>query len=245
VKPEIAALIGVLSWVGANGTASAISVRKAYEGIPVDPGKKVSVIMPSLAIDEYLIPYSMNSLMKSNVVEEFPDRFEFILVTDPEFQNTDCYYYYFDKIIKAPKGKLTARDMAIREASGDIIVAVDVDRYYPPNWLNEILKPIKYNAIGSTSYVIYRKVYEIFANIPKHAYYASKMDGGGSAFLKDAYFKAGGFNLNINQFNWKRMIEEEEFNFKKRLERLGHVAYVLAPNFSIVRSSAPNRLIKI
>jgi glycosyltransferase involved in cell wall biosynthesis len=245
VKPEIAALIGVLSWVGINGTSSALSVRKAYSGIPEDPGKKVSVIMPSLAIDEYLIPKSMSSIMKSNVVEEFPDRFEFILVTDPEFQNTDCYYYYFDKIIKAPKGKLTARDMAIMEASGDIIVAVDVDRYYPPNWLNEILKPLKYNAVASTSYVIYKKVSEIFVNIPKQVYYTSKMDGGGSAFLKYAYFKSGGFNLNIDQFDWKRVEEEEEFNFKKRLSRIGYVAYVPVPNFSIVRPPAPYRLIKI
>lgn len=233
---------GILSWVGLNGVSTSITTIKSYNGQVEKPIKPVSVILPILTIDEPLIPKVMNSIFENNVIKEYPDMFEFILVTDPEFKNNDCYYYYFDKIINAPYGKLTARDMAIKQVSNDIIVAIDVDRYYPPNWLNELLKPFtKPGVVGTTSYIIYH-LFDVVSNLPRMMYYSNKMDGGGSAFLKDAYFDSGGFNLNVNQFDWDEMISEEEFEFKKRLEMVGQVQFVPYPNFSIVRPSTPIRL---
>jgi cellulose synthase/poly-beta-1,6-N-acetylglucosamine synthase-like glycosyltransferase len=243
LNPVNYATIGVLSWLGVNGISSASNIYGSYNGIPKKPVKPVSVVLPSLTIDEYLIPFVMDNLLKNNVIEAYPDMFEFILVTDPDFKNVDCYYHYFDKIIKAPYGKLTARDMAIKQASGDIIVAIDTDRYYPKNWLNELLKPFNRNeVVATTSYPVYSMVYELMSNMFKHMYYAGKMDGGGSAFLKDAYYAVGGFDLNIDQFDWEEMIEEEEFNFMRKLQSIGEVVYVPYPSFAIARISAPYRL---
>jgi hypothetical protein len=55
------------------------------------------------------------------------------------------------------------------------------------------------------------------------------MSGRGSTFLRHAYFKTGGFRLNINQRNVRELLLEEEVAFKKRLERVGRVVLVNAP----------------
>ena len=234
--------IGIGSWVGLNTISLVYTLNKAYNGTPIKPPKKVSIVLPSLTIDKEFIAKVMQSIMKNNVIIKYPEMFEYILVVDPEFQDFDDFNY-FNKIIVAPFGKLTARDYGIRYADNDIIVAIDVDRYYPPNWLNELLKPFHdKSVVGTTGYAIYNFLYEPFANIPKDYYFSTKMDGGGSAFLKDAYFRIGGFNLNIDQFNWDAMVQEEEKSFKRKLEKVGEVVFVPVPNYSVIRRPAPERL---
>jgi cellulose synthase/poly-beta-1,6-N-acetylglucosamine synthase-like glycosyltransferase len=232
----------IFAYIGANSLALGGSLYLSQYGEVRKPNGKVSIILPSLSIDKYLINKVMGSIFKSNVVIEYPDSFEYILVTDPYFDDVDDFNY-FDKIIKAPLGKLTARDIAIRQASGDIIVAIDVDRVYNRNWLNEMIKPFNdSNVVGTTSFIIYHFITTPFNTIPKLFWYANKMDGGGSAFRKDAYLKIGGFNLNINQLDWKWMIQEEEVLFKKRLEQVGKVVFVPVPSYAVTRQSAPERL---
>ena len=234
---------GVLAYIGANSLALGSSLYSSQYGEVNKPNGKVSIILPSLSIDSYLIDNVMDSIFKSNVVMEYPDSFEYILVTDPSF-NEFGDFDYFDKIIKAPLGKLTARDMAIKQSSGDIIVAIDADRVYNRNWLNEMVKPFNDNdVVGTTSFIVYSFITTPFDVIPKLAYYSSKMDGGGSAFRKDAYLKVGGFNLNIDQLDWNWMIQEEEILFKKKLERVGKVVFVPIPNYAIPRLSTPKRLV--
>jgi glycosyltransferase involved in cell wall biosynthesis len=234
---------GVFTYIGANLLTLGGGLYSSEYGEVKKPNGKVSIILPSLNIDKYLINNVMDSIFKSNVVVEYPDSFEYILVTDPDFDGTDDFNY-FDKIIKAPLGKLTARDIAIKQASGDIIVAIDADRVYNRNWLNEMIKPFNDSGVvGTTSFIIYSFITTPFDVIPKLAYYSGKMDGGGSAFRKDAYLKIGGFNLNINQFDWNWMILEEEILFKKRLEEVGKVVFVPVPNYAIPRLSAPKRLL--
>ena len=48
---------------------------------------------------------------------------------------------YVDKIILCPKGKINARDVAIRFVTEDIIISVDADNFYMKGWLENILKP--------------------------------------------------------------------------------------------------------
>jgi hypothetical protein len=54
-----------------------------------------------------------------------------------------------------------------------------------------------------------------------------RLSGSSSAFRRDAYFKVGGFNLSINQFDVNEMVREEEHTFVERLKKLGKVVFDL------------------
>lgn len=126
-------------------------------------------------------------------------------------------------------GILPARDAAIRQATGDIIVQVDADAVYDKNWLTNLLIPFNYKNVVMTygepkGRGLEYLPREIFTMALKTAYgcYAS---GANRAFLRDAYFKVGGYNLSTNQSKADCFIEEE-IQFVKRMANLGLAVYV-------------------
>jgi len=124
-------------------------------------------------------------------------------------------------------------------------VAVDADCWYPPMWLNNILKPFKDpSVVGATTPTVYvPDVYEPVANILKNLVYMGKMSGRGSAFRKDAYFRVGGFDLTIDEFNdWDAVVQEEEYKFLEKLLTVGNVVFVNTPVYTKFREPTPKRV---
>ena len=131
---------------------------------------------------------------------------------------------YTENILKVPKGKLTARDAAIRNSAADIIIAVDADTYYPIDWIRKTVQHFaKSDVVGVTGPRIHDNPdYALFgaANCLFWRFY-----GSNSAFRKKAYIDSGGFDLSINQRNSDAMVQEEEINFKNRLMQFGKVIF--------------------
>lgn len=194
------------------------------------PPLSVSIILPTLN-EEYFIETTLQSIHNQNVIQKYPECFEIILIdSNSDDKTVDISKKYVDKIILCEKGKLNARHIATEYSSGDVIVAVDADTYYPPNWLNEMLKYYnnkKVVAVAGNRYFIksddayYQTIYDIYMSMlrPMH----NRICGGNSSYLKDIYYFTEGFNLDINQQDIKEMVNEEELLFYKKLSKFGTV----------------------
>lgn len=200
---------------------------------PVDT---VSIIMASLNEERY-IDMCLLSIKNQTIIKKFPSMFELILVDSGSKDRTlELAKPYVDKIIHVPKGKLTARNLATNEASGNIIVSVDADCYYGEHWLNTLLydfyNPNVVAISGSTidndtiSSILQDFVY-VFDNIGRTFVYPNKMSGRNSAYYKHLHYLTGGFNEKINQLNVNEMLKEEEYGFGNRLSQYGTVKYKL------------------
>lgn len=225
--------------IGIFGTLAASSVieksMKSYDTDIIPTIDTVSIIIPSYN-EESFIETAILSLRDQSIIHNYPHSFEFILV---DSQSTDKTIQiarpYVDKIIMSPRGKLTARNIAIDSANGNIIVSVDADTFYPYHWLNTILKPFRnseyQNVVGVNGSTIDKSIIGVpgpirnileFVDIIR---YPNKMLGRNSAFYKHAYYMAGRFDESINQFNMQNMVAEEEIGFGERLSRIGRVVH--------------------
>jgi cellulose synthase/poly-beta-1,6-N-acetylglucosamine synthase-like glycosyltransferase len=217
------------SFLAANAFSAHHSLKRvyAYER-PTRPPYSVSVIAPGWHEPDKLLETSLSSLKQQSVVQEFPELFDFTFV-GCEGANLNIPTNYGYRVLCAPRGKLNARHVGIMNAHGDLIVSVDCDSYYPPNWLNLMLKPFNDRSVVGTSSTTWQERWEYLTALLKLGEYSNRMSGRGSAFLKSAYIATGGFNLNIDQRDILTLLMEEEVGFKKRLERVGKVVLVDAP----------------
>ena len=225
-------IVGVL---GALVTSSIVENKmKQYDTETIRPVDTVSIIVSSFNENRF-IETCLSSIRNQSIIEEFPEYFELVLADSCSTDNTiELAETYVDSIIITPRGKLTSRNVATDEAKGNLIVNVDADTFYPVNWLNTLLKPFRsmtgvVGTFGSTfdngfSYVpgplfsISENIYNIILN-------KNRMTGRNSAYMKHAFYLAGKFNENINQFHIWDIFTEEECNFGDRLAKFGKVVY--------------------
>lgn len=199
------------------------------------PVSNISIVMASLNEERY-IEQSLLSIRKQSVLQQFPDKFEIILSDSCSTDNTvELAEPYIDKIIIAPRGKLTARNIAIQQAKGDIIVNVDADTKYNDHWLNGLLKPFKESdvvAVNGSTYDFSIKLlgnfnlHGILDYISRKTIYITRMVGRNSAMKKNIFDAVGRFNENVNQFNITSIFQEEELDFGDRLAMFGKIVYV-------------------
>jgi glycosyltransferase involved in cell wall biosynthesis len=228
--------LAVLLYMLINGMHSLVSVANVFSGSPSPPPARTTIAVCCYNEPDELLSASLSSLANQDVVKLYPDMFELLMVTSGGCSERLAQLYGF-KVVEAPRGKLVSRDMATRIASGDIIVSADSDTFYPPAWLSKVLEPFRDpSVVGVTvpSIDIGAPLREMFLGLWKHVVYSSKMLGRGSAYRKWAYFSAGGFNLDVDRLylgtgDIYLLVEEEEINFKKKLEKIGRVVYVNAP----------------
>jgi len=185
-----------------------------------------SIILPTLN-EEKNIHVALTSLAGQNVRVAHPERFELIVVDSRSADRTaEIAGRYADRVYTAPRGKLTARDLGVKAAKGEVVVAVDADTYYPPNFLNLLLRhfqrPEVVAVAGARTYPSYpHRYFSAWSNLLG----ICRLNGQSSAFRRDAYFKTGGFNLAVNQFYGPNIQQEEEFNFYAKLSRFGKVVF--------------------
>lgn len=189
---------------------------------PID---SVSIIVCALNESQY-IEQCVQSLRHQSIIDKYPEYFELILVDNGSTDNTiELAKPYVDIVLKAPRGKLNARNIGTLYSNGNIIVATDGDCYYPYNWLNSLLKPFR-NDVGVVTVVGSRfdkntpfpENLTILANfVDKRIVNTKKISGSNSAYYKHLDLLTGGFNENINQLDQKTIQQEEEYNFGERI----------------------------
>lgn len=214
-----------------SAAISKTSIRAVFdENYPVrKPPCYVSIIIPAWREPKEFLLTATMSLRNQNIVKAFPDMFEFILVDGIDY--LDEVRHLYDKVLHAPPGKLNARNVATKEAKGCIIVSVDADTYYPPNWLNLMLEPYHHdpNVVATTS-TKYFEFIDYATALLKPFFHGNRVSGRASTFKKWAFKALGGFRIaGIDQRNAEQMVLEEEIMFKRRLEQLGKVVFVNAP----------------
>ncbi len=208
----------------------------------VEPIDTVSIIVPSLD-EELFIKKCLSSIRGQSIIQEYPQYFELILVDSGSRDNTvKIAEPYVDKIITTEKrGKLTARNLAIDQAKGNIIVSVDSDSYYGSFWLNTILKPfnnLEYDnlacVVGSTydPYIpgIPTPIRNIAEWFDRNILSCQRIVGRNSAFWKHLFYQVGKFDESINQMNVDAMLKEEEYGFGDKLSKLGKIVVKMNAN---------------
>jgi len=214
------------------------------EAVVCEP-PRTSIIMCTLN-EEGFIPKALDSLEDQNVRSKFPDCFELIVVDSHSEDNTvQIAKEYGVKVFQAPRGKLNAKVLGIEKAKGEVIVNVDADTTYMPNWLNLILRHFQDpNVVGVAGPRIADPQEGIalcglsvwLSMVDLSPIAGLRMPGQSSAFTKEAFYRVGGFNLDIDQTNVHEMVREEEIRFPWKLRRVGRVIIDLeAPVFTSAR----------
>lgn len=208
----------------------------------VEPIDNISIIVPSFN-EEPFIKKCLSSISGQSIIQEYPDRFEIILVDSGSEDNTvTIAEQYADKIITTTKrGKLTALNLAIDQAKGNIIVSTDADTIYPYFWLNTLLKPFNniehenlMAVVGSTfdPYIpgIPTPIRNIAEWVDRNIITPQRVVGRNSAFWKHGFYQIGRFDETINQMDVDAMIQEEECGFGEKLSKLGKVVFKMNAN---------------
>jgi len=197
----------------------------------------VSVVMPTLNEEEY-VGRALESLKSQNIVRARPDRFEFVVVDSHSRDRTvEIAGSYADRILLAPRGILNARTVATRQSRGDIVVSVNADTFYPPNFLNLLLRPFADPEVVAVTGL---RVHEGFSPLTMWCHLARpRMFGSNSAFRKWAFDAVGGFNLGVDQSVSEELVWAEEVDFPERLAGVGK--YVFEPR--AVAFTSPRRLL--
>jgi glycosyltransferase involved in cell wall biosynthesis len=197
-----------------------------------EPPYFTSIVMCSLN-EEHFIERSLQSLEDQNVLASYPGSFETILVDSHSDDETVAIAEdYGWTVYQAPRGKLTARHIGMEKAEGKIIVSVDADTYYPPNWLNLVLRWFRRSDVvgvvtprlvdpSENLAISYVSTWMALIDVGPLLAGGMRAPGQSVALYKQAYYDVGGFNLTINQQNVHEMVREEEILFAKKLRSLG------------------------
>lgn len=194
----------------------------------------VSVIIPTLD-EEKFIGDCLDSV-KTNIDRCERHDFEVIIVDSYSSDDTldivrdhdlDC------EIIFAEKGILNARHTGIEAADNDLIISLDADAVYRDTYFEEVLAPLEASSDTVLSYgpVYGMEEFNIDASFrlglqiglrPLRRHWVS---GSNRAFRKDAYYKAGGYDLSRDSRSVFKVMYEEQYRFPLRMARHGTVTF--------------------
>lgn len=229
--------LGVIGTIGTLSFAGAVEqAMRNFDTEVQRPIDTVSIIMSSYN-EEFTVELAAASIREQSIFQEYPEYFEFILVDSGSQDKTvELAEPYVDKIIIAPRGKLTSRNLATNQAKGNIIVSTDSDTYYPYHCLNTLLKPFNNLNNQHMAGVIGNTLDYGIVNIPGWLHSAiytldriilhpKQMPGRNSAYYKHLFYISGGFNDSVDQFNINSMLNEEEIGFGDRLAKFGKLVF--------------------
>ena len=200
--------------------------NEIYPGVNLE-GTQVSVQLATLN-EQYSIVDTLKTLVQQRLYQENRDKIELILVdAHSDDLTVKLAKPHVDRIVDAPRGVLNTRTEGIKQSpDADIIVTVDSGDFYPPNFLNMLLRGFyeDSNVVATTGVHLYRdtaallQTVDVWANL-----LMSRLQGCGTAFYRDAFYEVGGWDLSIDQFDINRVFEEEEINLYYRLSEIGKV----------------------
>lgn len=193
----------------------------------------VSITLPSLN-EQHHIRGCLDSLAAS--IEAAPRRYEFeVIVLDSYSDDATARiaraHPAVDAVDFVEPGILQARHRGFELAHGDIVVAVDADSVYPPEFLTALLDPLKdddvvltYGPVGG------EKAGNVDAAIRLALQYGLPLvgldwvSGSNRAIRAEAYFDAGGYRLERDGQALLRVMIEEQLLFPRRLD--GELVFV-------------------
>jgi glycosyltransferase involved in cell wall biosynthesis len=201
----------------------------------VDDPPFISVVMCALN-ESGFIEDALKSLEDQNIVLHYPSSFEFILVDSHSEDDTAAIAENYGwTVYQASKGKLNARHIGMEKAKGNIVVSVDADTWYPPNWINLMLRWFNLNDVVGVvgprlvapeemgGWATAASIWLSLIDTGPLMLGGMRMPGQSVAFYRQAYFDVGGFDLTINQQNVHEMVREEEIKFALKLRGIGKV----------------------
>jgi len=221
---------GLFSWATNKLYGNLTDVVYNKYATVYEPAGIVSIIIPAFNEEDY-IETCLKSILSQNIIQKYKDYFECIVVDNESTDRTAKIARQYCQVTSAPRGLLNARDAGIRAAVGDIIVLCDADTYYPPNWLNLILRHFhNHEVIGVHGSVLYSKATLSMRIASVWAVYLlphlkRAFAGANSAFRKGVYLKMGGFDFSIDQTDRVEVAREVEIRFGDYLRQMGKVVF--------------------
>jgi len=210
----------------------ALTSKVNDETAEVHEPPSTSIILCTLN-EEGFIENALKSLENQNILRDYPESFERVVVDSNSDDDTVAIAEdYGWTVLQAPRGKLNARHLGVEKAKGQVIVGVDADSLYGINWLNLLLRHFKNSRvvgvigprIGNPEEGIIQAGISVWLSLIDLGPIAGfRMPGQNCAFRKEAYYKVGGFNLDIDQTNMHEMVREEEIRFPWKLRQIGIV----------------------
>ncbi|MFA5861090.1 MAG: glycosyltransferase family 2 protein [Candidatus Thermoplasmatota archaeon] len=191
------------------------------------PPADVTVLVPTLDEEDYVLD-AVRSLALQTLRRDHPEHVHIMLVDSGSTDATVARAGPFvDRVVIAPRGKLTALTSGVDSARGDIIVEADADGWYPPGWLARMVEPFTEEDVVAVRGVhVYhdspalrpmwrarRTIFGAFGNFP----------GGVRAYRRSTFRMTGGFRLDVDQSRFWSLWREEEWRFRDRLASEGRL----------------------
>jgi len=192
---------------------------------------RVSVILPVYNEQEWM-RIALDSLQDQTIP------FELIMVDNGSTDQTPQIAREYTakalnaKVLTTVQGKLTAKNQGVLASTGEIIVMVDGDCYYEPYFLEKITAPFADPAVvmvaGTFANMGHTPVREMVnkVHIGLLFFLFKYSPGSATAYRRDAFLQAGGYDENANQFSFQYIAFEEEVRLHWRIMHLGKVIYV-------------------
>lgn len=202
--------------------------RVSAEGTRRDRACTVSVLVPTLNEEDY-IEDACRSLALQTTRLAHPESVEIVLVDSGSTDATrERARPYVDRIVSAPRGKLSAMMHGIGKARGSIVLEADADGWYPPSWIYHMTRPFVDERVVAVrgDFIYYDSpVLRPLQPVRSVGFRAiGNFPGGVRAYRRDAFFATGGFRLGFDERDFWKVWPEEEWRFRHRLQKLGRVA---------------------
>lgn len=206
----------------------------SYQDLPVfsdaaapAPAARVTVLVPTLNEESY-VEDACRSLAAQTLKRDFPDRVEIMLVDSGSRDATRTLARpYVDRIVEAPRGKLSALNAGVAKAKGDLIVEADADGWFPPSWLSFMAEPFIDASVSAVrgDFRYYDSPVLRVTSVPLRRSLSTlgNFPGGVRAYRKDAFRATRGFRTRFDQRSFWKVWPEEEFRFRRRLEARGRL----------------------
>lgn len=186
----------------------------------------VTVALPSLN-EQRRIGDCLDSLAAS--IDVAPDEYAFeVIVLDSYSDDATVEiaesHSVVDLVDFVERGILHARHRGFELAGGEIVVSVDADSLYPPEFLTELLAPFEPDVALTYGPVEGEKRANIDASIRLALQYGLPfvgldwVSGSNRAIRTQEYFEAGGYRLAVDGDSLARVMAEEQLLFSRRLD---------------------------
>ena len=222
--------IGAYTLASVAYHAKTMAIANDANSQVIKPVTPVSVVVACWHENQSVMEQSLQSIRASNIFQAYPESIHLVVIGCEDVDMTIAQEYA--DVTDCRSGKLSARNLGVELATGDIIVSLDCDVLVPPNWVNMIIQPFKdpnVVAVQTTSIQDGMPMLATINRLGTDFFNIDKILGRGSAFRKSAFLAIGGFNESINQKDIVQMLAEEEYGFRQKLESLGKVVFLPYP----------------
>jgi len=107
----------------------------------------ISVIIPSLNTEKF-IAKNIESILK----QDYKEKREIIVADSSTDKTTEILAKYPVKVVRHNiKGPAAARNIGVKNSSGDIVVFIDADCVAPESWLKNLVAPFKNKEVAAVA----------------------------------------------------------------------------------------------